>query len=1181
MLFKSKESSLHVIALAYLLFCFTFLPAQNFRNFSSLTGKKDTPVNCVIQSENGELWIGTASGLVQYNGETTKLFTSNDGLIDNNITALFLQSDHTLWIGHKNGKITLFKNKKFIPFDFNGKLSDEPVSAFCEASGIWIASYGTGISYYNDHKLKQYTASNGLADNSVYTLCTDGKTNVWAGTDAGIIHLDIKNTEPSFNIISMKEGLPDNIVRNLLFSPPGNLYVAMQDAGVCRYDLATNKFKSVFQNWKYGTITAIYSDKPNSIIIGTQQYGLITWSVDPSGKEIIKVIDSKNGLLNNAVNAVFCDRENNLWIATNKGLSEMYQSRISYLTLKSGLLSDKIVAFFIDSKNNHWTSTDKGLIKYSYAADGQTIVNTYFSSEGKSEKQITCMYEDIHGMLWLGTYGDGIYKLDPVTGKQENISEKNGIANNNISFITADKNNNIWISTLGGGICRITETKEKRIIKNYAEQEGLTANYIYRIYCDSKNNIWIGSDGDGLIRFNGETFINESRKNNLKGKTVYSMIEDHSGNIWFSLAEQGIYKYDGTTIKNYSLTNGLRDNNPMAIAAAGNTILTIHPKGIDAFDERTGSFNYFSVSDNDIEPNLNASFTDNAGNVWIGTNSGLIFFRSENIPADTITPIVLLNNLTVQYQSYPLDSSTQFSYHQNNFVFNFSAIWFRSDNKIKFRYKLDGMDNSYFETETKAAAYSNLPPGNYVFLVSAANEEGKWSVPVRYSFSINTPIWQRIWFWIIIALITIIAFYIFIQYRLKILQKEKRILEQKVSIRTEEILKQTKVIEAKNVELERLSIVVRETGNVIIIMDAQGRLEWVNESFEKMNGITLDRLKQLKGETIFDISNNPDIKTIIERCIQERTSVVYESKTTIAESKVIWGSSTLTPIYNELGEIQKLVIIDTDITERKRDEEIIRQKNKDITDSIEYAKKIQNSILPGIDTIKKSLPQSFIFFLQKDIVSGDFYWFTRKDDIAVIAAVDCTGHGVPGAFMSLIGYNLLNQIVNEKNSIDPAGILNELNKEVLKALYRNNPDNTSKDGMDISICTINLKTKEILFAGAMRPLYLFGKNGFKEIKGDKIAIGTNEEDRKNGINFTTHSMQANKGDVFYICSDGYADQFGGINGKKMMTKNFKKMLSEIYTLPFEEQHELIMKYHRQWKGDFEQVDDILVIGFSI
>jgi PAS domain S-box-containing protein len=1159
---------------------------QNFRNFTSLTDKKNSPVTCALQSPTGELWIGTTSGLIRYDGEKHERFSTENGLIDNSITALYVQNNNTLWIGYKNGKVSTCKNNKFSAFPFNESLSGSPITAFVETDGIWISTYGAGIYFYKQNeKPKQYDSEHGLSDNLVYTLYKDDQNKIWAGTDAGIIYIDPAAKTSPFTTISMKNGLPDNIVRYITGDKHGNIWIAMQDAGVCKYNPSQKKFQAIANNWKYGAVASLCFSCTGSLYIGTKQYGIIEYTEDVPGHTSLKLIDTKNGLLSNEINSTFSDRENNLWIATSKGLSEMYESRISYLP-KAGLLSDKILSICMDSKNNYWIGTDKGLIKYSIFADGETIIKNYFLTESSPEKQITCIYEDKAGILWLGTYGQGVYRFDPESEKHIVISQKQGIAYDNISGITADSQNNIWVSTLGGGISKINVDKNKLQIKNYSSLNGLPGDYIYDVFVDSDNKLWIATDGEGIITFDGASFSNISEKNNINGKTIFSITQDNHHKIWFSTGEEGIYKFDPTAagkgaepVANFSVKNGLSDNGTLILTSTGNNIVNVHEKGIDLLDVNSDKIRYFSIPD--IAPNFNAGFVDKKGNVLIGSNSGVLVFRASQIPADTITPVVHINSLVVQSQPFPMDSTNQFSYRQNSFVFNFSTIWLRSPEKTKVRYRLLGNDNDYTETEGRTASYYNLPSGNYTFSVSASNDEGQWSSPTNYFFTIATPIWQRWWFWLLSVSITIAILYSFIKFRLKALQREKEILEEKVRVRTTEIRKQSEIIEAKNIELEYLSIVARETGNPIIIMDAVGHLEWVNYSFEKLNEMTLSELKKLKGDTIFDISNSPHIRSIVETCVRDKKPIVFESKNTTKKGPATWESSTLTPIYNEKGELQKLIIIDTDVTDRKLAEEIIRRKNKDITDSIEYAKKIQTSILPDLSTIQSSLPDSFIFYLQKDIVSGDFYWYTRKGDTIIIACVDCTGHGVPGAFMSLIGYNLLNMIVNDHQVEEPAKILDELNKGVLNALYKNNPGNNTKDGMDIGICAINMTTKEIQFAGAMRPLYMFNKNGFEEIKGDKIAIGTRETDREYEIKFTNNVIKIENETVFYIFSDGYADQFGGAKGKKMMTKQFKEILSTIYTKPFKEQQLLIAEHYKQWKGNYEQVDDVLVMGFKL
>ena len=285
------------------------------------------------------------------------------------------------------------------------------------------------------------------------------------------------------------------------------------------------------------------------------------------------------------------------------------------------------------------------------------------------------------------------------------------------------------------------------------------------------------------------------------------------------------------------------------------------------------------------------------------------------------------------------------------------------------------------------------------------------------------------------------------------------------------------------------------------------------------------------------------------------------------------------------------------IIERNRDE--IAQKNKDITDSINYAKRIQQAILPSTELIYKTLEKSFIFYKPKDVVSGDFYAFAQKNDRVILAAVDCTGHGVPGAFMSMIGSDLLNQIIVEKNIIQPAEILNHLHIGVQHALKQDEPGAETRDGMDIALISLQFnagsnQSKEIIddgqlsidncqleYAGAMRPLYLIrnGKNELQEIKGDKLPVGgmQTEKERK----FTNHAIQLNAGDTIYIFTDGFTDQFGGAKGKKFMAKKFQNFILSIQDMTMTKQRKAINKTLKEWKGNLEQVDDILIIGIKI
>lgn len=283
------------------------------------------------------------------------------------------------------------------------------------------------------------------------------------------------------------------------------------------------------------------------------------------------------------------------------------------------------------------------------------------------------------------------------------------------------------------------------------------------------------------------------------------------------------------------------------------------------------------------------------------------------------------------------------------------------------------------------------------------------------------------------------------------------------------------------------------------------------------------------------------------------------------------------PEFDESDKLESVLVVSHDITERKMIELEIQNKNKKITESINYAKRIQTAILPSTRIIIKALPDSFILYKPRDVVSGDFPWFMQVKDEIFIAAVDCTGHGVPGALLSLIGYFLLNDIVRSRKITEPGKILDLLDEGVTTTL-RQDEDSTTKDGMDIALCKINMQTREVEYAGAHRPLYIMKGGVMDEVKGNKFPIGGGIF--KNQTNFTNTRIVLNPGDSIYFSSDGFPDQFGGPEGRKFGPKRTREVIESVHTKPMAEAVKVFDDQWEGWRGDHKQTDDVLLIGIK-
>jgi len=1024
--------------------------SPHFKNYNVAKGKKNYTVNAIFQDHFGYIWFGTSEGLMRYDGINYLIYTMAENLATNDITAISQDNENRIWIGHKNGRISILHHDSIEQYSLLDSILTEPISQILfTKNSIWICSLGNGLFKIKGKSVTRYNSESEIGDDYIYDMDVDKSGNLWIGSDIGLLYYDI--IKDQWKNYSMKEGLPDNIIKAIEIDDDGKIWLGMEDAGVAIYNPSNSQITAI-PMWKFGQINHIVIRNIGEIWISTRNEGVIKLNYKNSNSFDYKNFLTQNGLINNKTNSIFKDREKNVWIGAENGVSLLTGDLFEFLNTNEGLPSNEIFGFIIDSKSNYWICSKSGLFILTKSITGEFSSKKLLEGPKFANHSFTSVFEDSKGYIWVGTYGFGVYRFSPNAADYKWYNDKNGISNNNV-FSISGKSNIVWLSTFGGGVNYCDISTSNLIFGNISTEQGLGSNYIYSTYTDSKNRIWFAKDGGGLA-FKDNVQIKTFSQSDSISNVIYGIAEELNGNMWFTTANQGLLKFDGKKFTHFTKKEKLISNSFQSLIFDnyGNCIFA-GDDGISVYDTESKLFQNYAEEDgvSYTGPNLNAIFKDKTGDIWIGTNQGIIKYNPDVKKEQKLYPKIAIISSKV-FDNELLNKHNSLNYNQNHLEFSYIGLWFKAPERLVYRYKLEGHDLDWsYETKSLIAIYSNLPSGNFIFKVQVSNEPGIWTdnQMAEFSFQINPPFWRRAWF--IIGLILLISLSIYLTFRLRLagLKRAKERLELEVIKRTAEI-------------------------------------------------------------------------------------------------------------------------------ERQRFE--IEVKNKNITDSIQYASRIQNAVLPPEEYINETLPQHFIFFKPRDIVSGDYYWMTHKDGETVLAVADCTGHGVPGAFMSMLGIAFLNEIVNRAEVLVASHILNGLREHVKKSLRQTGKLDEAKDGMDIALCVFNGQKMQLQYAGAYNPLYIMRNGELIQLKADRMPIGIYHKEKES---FTNHIIDLQSNDVIYLFSDGYNDQFGGKEGKKFMIKQFQNLIIEIHQKPLEEQKQILNNTLENWKGSQEQVDDILVIGFKI
>ncbi len=1180
----------------------------NIRKYNVEDGLAQAYALTLEEDRNGIIWIGTVAGLSRFDGKKFENYNTKDGLADNFITSSLKDYDGNLWFGHVNGGLTYYdvSADSFVDYTYIDSLPQTLIrDIFEDVHGyIWLATNTDGCYRFDGHSFVHYDLGSDSL-NMVHGITEDAYDNLWFATDGGVAILKNEPGEPRdlyFRYLGVKDGLQQNSLRSILSSRKGDIWIGGRGPSVLQ--LTGDPFKKddffnlLHLNHRLGiqlgrnrrladaVVRTIFEDRSGKIWLGTLN-GVIRYTYPErniyAGNAM--KMDLENGLSHNTIWSILEDREGSIWFGTQGGgVSQLINQTFETFNKKHGLSHDEVWSIRKVNSGEIWLGTSEGLNALSYREAGSSNfdVQIFATIHGLNHNYIHVL-KDYDQSLWIGTWGRGLNRMDLRTNGIRNVFE----TPTHIRTIVPGHGSEIYFGArLGVYKYNYSSNRTSQLLTD------IEPFPVFSLLKDLKGHIWIGTGGQGVLKLVHERSVEFEGKAKLAGLTIYCISEDQDGGIWFGTKDEGVFHLENEKLRQYTHANGLSSDNIYLLHGDRNNRIWIGSStGLDRLDPETGEIRHYGKSEGflGVEANLNAVYEDKDGHIWFGTVNGVTKYYPEHDVVNTIEPITRIHNLRIALRDAPFPKKPVFSYEHNHLTFDFIAISLKAPQNVRYSYMLEGIENEWSPvTEQTFATYPNLPPGTYNFKVKACNNDGVWNKePAIYKFTVSPPYWKSTWFFLLCLTIIVGIIYIIMKLRLRSIELEKKNLARKVEERTREIRKNTEMLAKTNEELKKLSIVASKTDNAVMIFDSNGLIEWVNDGFKTMSGYdSLEAFKSDYGSSIYEISSNPEIREAVAESIKERKSITYESSHYNTKGDLLWASSTVTPVLTGNGKLDKIVAIYSDITDLKRAEQEIKdknlqlsKKNKDITDSINYAKNIQKAVLPDNKKFKKIFPESFVINWSKDIVGGDFYWMFEKDGRVVLAVVDCTGHGVPGAIMSVIGNNALNRVVIEQGIMQPGAILDALHQYIRNVLKQDRKGSNTQDGMDAALVMIDLNKSTLEFAGAVRPLIHVSEGNLTEVKGNRFSIGGFQmEDKRR---FTNQRVEFRKNDLIYMFSDGYTDQFGGEFDKKFLIKRLKEKILENQAKKMDMQNRMFENIFLNWRGKADQIDDVLLIGIRL
>lgn len=1050
----------------------------------------------------------------------------------------------------------------------------------------------------------QFTSiDQGLVSSNINDILFDSRGLTWIATDRGLVRYD-----GVYSIVyDIRSGMPSNDINCLLEGVNNEIWIGFGSGGFAKYD-GTNL--TLFDKSSCGfekRINDFGIDSEGNLLIGTLGAGLCSYD----GNEI-KIYDKSYTLRSHKdVGSFSKDKKGNIWfINFGTGIWKYSDEGLKSFTSQSGIDESWITTVFIDSKNRKWL----GGCKTDFFMIQENNI-TRFKVSTKIESFITSFIEDDNGDIWIGTTKNGLFQFNGEKLKQYSVDE--GLSSNSISCLNKDEYGRIWAGTYDGGIVtinsksfeyfrdkhglpssRVNGILERNGKMYYATDQGLViqsgedslswvssykgedpfktglrsfpnhdvainkkgviftsaSNFgLARILPDmsymrrlggniddlqnprgvavDSNGVFYGASGENgkLFYFTDTAAYYWGNYNNFLFNSSTDVEVDQENKIWISSADFGVCVFDGNHWIYYTTNEGLSANYVRDIYVDNlNRVWVATNRGLDFI--QNGVIHNVDLADGKYNLDVQSIIQDKDGYYWVGLVNGLV----------QLTPKKKTNDIT--------DFETMV-YSKNDGIANPSflrdAMYISKNNRLYMGTEggllikdLEKSGESKFtpkaslssiDLNSKEIDFNRLKDEEYASTIAFSDEIAFKDVVPFYNYPKNLELPYDI---------NHITFYYEGTYQGALHPQRLKYEYYLEGVDEEWILgtKEEKVdyrnIPYGNYTFHLRSFINRENPSEVFVYSFSIQPPWYHTWWARTVFVILSVLAILGFVKL-------RTRALLKR--QKELEVTVEERTSELKQK-----------HNQLTE-----------------------SHREIRESITYAKRIQNAILPPQKLVKEYIPQSFVIYKPKDVVAGDFYWMTHVENKILFAAADCTGHGVPGAMVSVICNGGLNRSVNEFGLTDPGKILDKTRELVLQEFEKSEED--MNDGMDIALCS--LEGNNLIYAGANNSIWIIRKDSkeIEEIKADKQPIG----DYRHPKPFTSHEVKLDTGDTFYIFSDGYVDQFGGERGKKYKSINFKRFLLSIQDFKMEEQRTLIDDNFEQWKNGFEQVDDVCVIGVRV